>query len=234
MKRAAIVKPVALGALCVTLLAAGSAALAGQGFRGNDNRGDHHSDNRGGHDNRHHDGNRHDWNGGRHDDHSRNDWSRRHDDRDRHDWNRGRDDHHRNDWNRDRDHNWHGDRHDWNRDRHDWNRDNWRSYNPPRYYNPPRHYSAPRYYAPPRYGYDRPRYHYGSYVRPYGYYSHRWTRGEYLPRAYYDRPYVVYNYDGYGLRAPPYGYHWVRVDPDVVLAAIATGVILDVAYNHFY
>jgi Ni/Co efflux regulator RcnB len=44
----------------------------------------------------------------------------------------------------------------------------------------------------------------------------------------------VYDYGRYGLHSPPYGYHWVRVDTDVVLAAIATGVILDVAFNHFY
>jgi Ni/Co efflux regulator RcnB len=52
--------------------------------------------------------------------------------------------------------------------------------------------------------------------------------------AYYAPRYVVYDYGRCGLRAPPYGYHWVRVDGDVVLAAIATGVILDVIYNQFY
>jgi Ni/Co efflux regulator RcnB len=228
----------ALGALWLTLLA-GSMAMAGQGNRGQlvADHSSRHSDHRGGHDNnRRHDGNRHDWNGGRnnwnrgHDNRGRNDWNR-HRDNDRHDWNRHRDND-RHDWNRHRD----NDRHDWDRNRRDWNRHDRdrRDWNHGRSYSPPRHYSTPRYYSPPRDRWDRPRYHYGAYVRPYGYYSHRWVRGEYLPRAYYSRPYVVYDYDGYGLRAPPYGYHWVRVNTDVVLAAIATGVILDVAYNHFY
>ena len=34
-------------------------------------------------------------------------------------------------------------------------------------------------------------------------------------------------------RAPPVGYHWVRVNNDAVLAALATGVVLDVAFNLF-
>jgi Ni/Co efflux regulator RcnB len=55
-----------------------------------------------------------------------------------------------------------------------------------------------------------------------------------LPRGYYARPYIVHDYYGYRLHAPPRGYHWVRVNQDVVLAAIATGVVLDVLYNHFY
>jgi Ni/Co efflux regulator RcnB len=29
------------------------------------------------------------------------------------------------------------------------------------------------------------------------------------------------------------GYHWVRVNNDAVLAAVATGVVLDVAFNLF-
>ena len=52
--------------------------------------------------------------------------------------------------------------------------------------------------------------------------------------AYYARPYVIYDYYDCGLRQPPYGYHWVRVDGNAVLAVIATGVILDVIYNQFY
>lgn len=229
-------KRVAVGALLVSLLI-GSVAMADQNSRGprGADRGNYHSDNRGGHDNRRDHGDRRhngdrgndgrrNWNGGRND-RGHNDGNRN---RDRHDWNR---DHHRNDGHRNdgRRNDWDRNRHDWNRDRHD-NRGNWRGYNPPRHYNAPRHYSQPRYYAPPRYG----RYHYGVYNRPVGYYQHRWAYGERLPRAYYSRPYVVYDYDDCGLRSPPVGYHWVRVNTDVVLAAITTGIILDVAYNHFY
>jgi Ni/Co efflux regulator RcnB len=225
-------KRLAVGVLFVSLLA-GSVAMAGQGAHGpnnrrdqSDNRGGHHDNNRGDHNRR--DDNRHDrspprqnWNNdhGRHDGNrgnDRRDWNRGND---RHDGNRGND---RRDWNRG------NDRRDWNRG-NDWNRN--RGYN----YNPRYHYApAPRYRYSPRNDWNRPRYHYGVYHRPYGYYSHSWIRGERLPRAYYSRPYVVYDYGSWGLRSPPYGYHWVRVDSDVVLAAIATGVILDVAYNHFY
>jgi Ni/Co efflux regulator RcnB len=73
---------------------------------------------------------------------------------------------------------------------------------------------APRvvYRAPARYG---------VYHRPAGYYEHTWRRGERLPMAYYQRPYVIADYRDCGLRAPPRGYHWVRVNGDAVLAGIA-------------
>ena len=74
---------------------------------------------------------------------------------------------------------------------------------------------------------------YGKYHHPRGYQDHRWVRGERLPKAYYTRSYVVVNYQERGWRQPPRGYHWVRVNDDVVLAAIATGVVLDVLFNHF-
>jgi Ni/Co efflux regulator RcnB len=54
-----------------------------------------------------------------------------------------------------------------------------------------------------------------------------------LPRAYYAPQYVVVNYRERGWRAPPRGYHWVRVNNDVVLAAVATGVVLDILFNQF-
>jgi Ni/Co efflux regulator RcnB len=78
----------------------------------------------------------------------------------------------------------------------------------------------------------------GSYRREdyrpsWGYREHDWRRGERLPDAYYAPTYVVGNYGAYGLREPPYGCHWIRVNGDVVLAAIATGVVLDVVYNAF-
>jgi Ni/Co efflux regulator RcnB len=78
------------------------------------------------------------------------------------------------------------------------------------------------------------RYHWGVYQRPYGYAPRYWHRGDRLPHVYYGSRYVIGNYYECGLRAPPYGYHWVRVDHDVVLAAIATGVVLDVVFNQFW
>ena len=88
----------------------------------------------------------------------------------------------------------------------------------------------------PRYDHrwENGRYHWGVYQRPYGYAPHYWRRGDRLPRVYYGPSYVIGNYYECGLREPPYGYHWVRVDHDVVLTAIATGVVLDVIFNQFW
>jgi len=72
-----------------------------------------------------------------------------------------------------------------------------------------------------------------DYRPSWGYREHDWRRGERLPITYYAPTYVVANYGAYGLREPPYGCHWIRVNGDVVLAAIATGVVLDVVYNAF-
>ena len=38
----------------------------------------------------------------------------------------------------------------------------------------------------------------------------------------------------YHLAPPPPGYYWVRVDHNAVLAAIATGVVLDVVAHEFH
>ena len=91
-------------------------------------------------------------------------------------------------------------------------------------------HSRDSYRAPERYG----GYGYNSYNRPRGYYSHRWVRGERLPLAYYERPYVIDDYYGYGLYAPPRGHRWVRVDGDAVLAAVATGIVLDTVFHAFH
>jgi Ni/Co efflux regulator RcnB len=53
-----------------------------------------------------------------------------------------------------------------------------------------------------------------------------WRRGGYLPPYY--RGWSVDDYGRWGLRRPPYGYHWVRVGDDYLLVAIATGLIFDV------
>jgi Ni/Co efflux regulator RcnB len=74
---------------------------------------------------------------------------------------------------------------------------------------------------------------YGVYHRPQGYYQHSWRRGERLPVSYYQRPYVIGNYRECGLRAPPRGYHWVRVNGDAVLAGVATGIVLESVFHIF-
>lgn len=85
--------------------------------------------------------------------------------------------------------------------------------------------------------YDRDQHHNRFRPRPYrqpaGYRDHHWRRGEHLPVAYYAPPHIVHDYHVHHLHRPPHGYHWVRVDRDAVLAAIASGVVLDVIYNRF-
>jgi Ni/Co efflux regulator RcnB len=78
------------------------------------------------------------------------------------------------------------------------------------------------------------RYRGGDYRRPHGYHHRYWRQGDRLPRAYYAPRYVVHHYHHYNLRRPPRGYHWVRVDNDIVLAAIATGIVSHVIYDLFY
>jgi Ni/Co efflux regulator RcnB len=74
----------------------------------------------------------------------------------------------------------------------------------------------------------------GRYVRPHGWHTHRWRRGERLPSDYRTDAYLIPDYATYRLRPPPRGYYWVRVDNNAVLAAVATGVVLDVAVNLFH
>ena len=85
-----------------------------------------------------------------------------------------------------------------------------------------------------RSGYRQGRYDAGRYIRPRGYYQHAWRRGERLPNAYFSNRYVVRNYSAYRLYAPPRGYQWVRVDRDVVLTALTTGVIIGVVNGLFH
>lgn len=54
--------------------------------------------------------------------------------------------------------------------------------------------------------------------------KHVWRRGDYIPR---DRYIIIDDYDRYGYRRPPSGYRYVRVDGDVFLIALATGLIVD-------
>jgi Ni/Co efflux regulator RcnB len=104
---------------------------------------------------------------------------------------------------------------------------------------PSHRYSAPRtsHYAPSYrhdYGYgQRHRYAAPRYVAPRGYVSRSWSTGHYLPAPYRSRHYVV-DYRAYRLAPPPRGYHYVRVDNHVVLAAIASGLIADVLFDLFY
>ena len=72
---------------------------------------------------------------------------------------------------------------------------------------------------------DHPGYRHDEYrgVGP----NHEWRRGGALPAEYRGNRYVVNDWRGHHLSEPPRGYHWVQVNGDYVLAAVATGVILD-------
>ncbi len=72
-----------------------------------------------------------------------------------------------------------------------------------------------------------------AYQPPRGYVRHDWHYGDRVPVAYRSRRYVVDDYYVYRLEVPPRGYHWLRVDDDVVLTTITTGVIAAVVYGIF-
>lgn len=117
---------------------------------------------------------------------------------------------------------WRDDRRD---DRRDW-RDDRRSDRYDRRWDNRRYngyYMNNRFYrgAPPVAYWDRPGF------RP-GYRA--WVRGDRLPPGY---RYTVVDYRPYRLAPPPRGYHYVRDDRgDVLLAAIATGIIASVILSN--
>lgn len=76
------------------------------------------------------------------------------------------------------------------------------------------------------------RYNAGRYQAPRGYQYQQWSYGQRLP-SHYTRGYVINDYNRYGLRAPPRGYHYVRSGNDVVLAAVAGGLITAVIAGLF-
>jgi Ni/Co efflux regulator RcnB len=62
--------------------------------------------------------------------------------------------------------------------------------------------------------------------------NHSYHRGDRLPAAEHRKEYEVNDWRSRNLREPPAGHHWVRSGDDYVLAAIATGVIADIALHH--
>jgi Ni/Co efflux regulator RcnB len=100
----------------------------------------------------------------------------------------------------------------WDRNNRDW----WRGRSEFRDYRGPRS----GYWYAPGYGYYRVDPRYARSV---------WRRGAYVPPAY--RSYYVRDPAFYGLRAPPPGYRWVYLDNNLVLMAVATGLIADIVAN---
>ncbi|MDP3403888.1 MAG: RcnB family protein [Brevundimonas sp.] len=81
-----------------------------------------------------------------------------------------------------------------------------------------RDYRYDRRYAPPRYAPPPP--------PRYAHVPRRYYRGATLPYEYRSRWYVR-DYNRYGYGPPPRGYGYYRTDTgDIVLAALATGVII--------
>ncbi len=62
--------------------------------------------------------------------------------------------------------------------------------------------------------------------------QHAYHKGDRLPAREHTKEYEVNDWRSRGLREPPEGHHWVRSGDDYVLAAIATGVIADIALSH--
>jgi Ni/Co efflux regulator RcnB len=62
--------------------------------------------------------------------------------------------------------------------------------------------------------------------------DHQFYRGGRLPAPYRSNQYVVNDWRGHNLSAPPRGYHWVQTGGDYVLVAIATGIILQLLLNN--
>jgi len=96
------------------------------------------------------------------------------------------------------------------------------------------HYRNDRRYSPPRYDrrHDNRRYNdnrrYDRHYRPA---PVRYYRGGTLPYQYRSNWYIR-DYNRYGYAPPPRGYGYYRTDTgDIVVAALATGVILSLLAN---
>jgi Ni/Co efflux regulator RcnB len=61
--------------------------------------------------------------------------------------------------------------------------------------------------------------------------EHNFYSGGRLPNEYRGRQYVVDDWRGHHLSAPPRGYHWVQAGGDYVLVAIVSGVIASILLN---
>lgn len=74
----------------------------------------------------------------------------------------------------------------------------------------------------------------GVYVRPSGWYYHRWTYGEFLPVFFFSRNYWILDWEDFALDDPPPGTVWVRYGNDALLIDEYTGEVIEVVYGIFY
>jgi Ni/Co efflux regulator RcnB len=77
------------------------------------------------------------------------------------------------------------------------------------------------------------KFHIAAYVKPPGWYEHRWTYGEILPRAFFAPNFVIVDFAAYDLLAPWDGYEWVRYGDDALLINVDTGEVIRVEYGLF-
>ena len=62
--------------------------------------------------------------------------------------------------------------------------------------------------------------------------DHNWVKGSRVPQQYRGNTYVVNDWRGHRLSAPPRGYHWIQNGGDYVLVAIASGVIAQIIWGN--
>ncbi len=74
----------------------------------------------------------------------------------------------------------------------------------------------------------------GRWRYPPGQRYRRWAIGGILPGLFLSSGYIYDDYWRLGLGGPPYGYHWVRYGPDLLLVEWRTGRVVDVIYGAFY
>ena len=63
--------------------------------------------------------------------------------------------------------------------------------------------------------------------------DHNWQRGYRVPPQYRSHHYVVNDWRGHHLSAPPRGYQWVQNGADYLLIGIATGVIANMVLGGY-
>ena len=63
--------------------------------------------------------------------------------------------------------------------------------------------------------------------------DHNWYKGSRVPPQYRSHHYVVNDWRGHHLSAPPRGYHWIQNGGDYLLVAIATGVITSMVLGNY-
>ena len=62
--------------------------------------------------------------------------------------------------------------------------------------------------------------------------DHRWVKGSRVPQQYRGNTYVVNDWRGHHLSAPPRGYHWIQNGGDYVMVAIATGIVAQIIFGN--